>query len=275
MYSRRQFTLALAAILASPGISRAAEAVFRLGTLPVITTRTAFRLYQPMLEHLEKTLNRPLSLETPPNFRVLYQRIRENAFDLVVSPPHIARLAQVRLGWHPLVSCQPEHHSLLLTLAESGLERPEALRGGTLAILDRSALVVMIMLDALARRGLVAERDFKLIETRSYESSLLAVKQGVAQAMVARSQGFLSPTDRERARLLLEAGRLPGYVFLAAPATPEGLRQFLREQLLLFSRQPEAAPFLAKLGYASLAAADETTLQRLDIYLDATEQKLR
>ena len=133
---------------------------------------------------------------------------------------------------------QPEHQSVLLAQEGRGPANLQALRGGTIAVLDNSALVAMIMMDALAKQGLQMNRDFKVIETRSYESSQLAVKQGVAQAMVFRSQGFIDPNARDQFKILFEAGVLPGYVIIAAPNTAKAKLQKLRTQLLQFGRTP-------------------------------------
>jgi phosphonate transport system substrate-binding protein len=277
MFSRRLFVEAsLGMVLLGSRVSvLAAEKSMRLGALPVVSTRTAYDIYHPLLEHLEKSFGLAVHLETPPNFKGMYQRIQENAFDLLVSPPHIARLAQKRLGWHPLAMCLPEHRSVLMVMEGKGPAHLKTLRGGTIAVLDNSALVVMIMMEALSKKGLIVDRDFKVIETRSYESSQLAVKQGVAQAMVARSQGFIDSNTRDSMKILFEAGALPGYVFVAAPATPKDQLQKLQAQLLSFCGKPEAKPFLEKLGYDSVVAATEESMRRLDPYLAATESKLK
>jgi phosphonate transport system substrate-binding protein len=228
------------------------------------------------MTHLQKNLGLSnIVLETPPNFKGMYQRIQENGFDLLISPPHIARLAQKRLGWHPLVMLQAEHHSVLLAQESNGPANLEALRGGTIAVLDNSALVVMIMMEALAKKGLLMNRDFKVIETRSYDSSQIAVKQGVAQAMVFRSQGFLDANARDHFKVLFAAGALPGYVIIAAPRTPKVQLQALRSQLLAFGKMPEAKQFLEKLGYEGIATVTEDAMQRLDPYLEQTEARLK
>jgi phosphonate transport system substrate-binding protein len=246
----------------------------RLGTLPVISTRTAYEIYQPLINYLAKGQQRPVELETPPDFKSMYRRIREGGFDLLVSPPHIARLAQKRFGWQPVVSCQPEHKSVLLVMDAGGASDLEGLKGKTIAVLDKSALVVMIMMNALAKHGLAEDRDFKVMETRSYESSQIAVKQGVAQAMVSRNQGFIDPNDRDRMRVLFEAGILPGYVFIASPAISRSKVQALRRDLLSFVNTPEARPFTKKLGYEGFATVTEEGMRQLDPYLEATEAML-
>ena len=247
----------------------------RLGTLPVVSTRTAYEIYQPLISRLESLMKRTVELETPANFRTMYQRIRENGFDILVSPPHIARLAQQRLGWQPLVMCQPEHSSVLMVMEANGPRSVEELRGKTIAILDRSALVVMIMMEALAKKGLVIERDFNIMETRNYESSQIAVRQGIAQAMVARSQGFIEANERDRMKVLFEAGALPGYVMIAAPSISKNDVQMLRKDLTAFGTTPEARGFLKKLGYDGLEPATEAAMKRLDPYLTATEASLK
>lgn len=282
MLKSRKFLAVVSAMLAlvfqAPvqAAEKSTETVLKLGTLPVVSTRTAYEIYQPLIDSLESGLGiSTVKLETPINFKSMYQRIQENGFDLLVSPPHIARLAQKNFGWHPLVMFQPEHQSVLLAQEGRGPANLQALRGGTIAVLDNSALVAMVMMDALAKQGLQMNRDFKVIETRSYESSQLAVKQGVAQAMVFRSQGFIDPNARDQFKILFEAGVLPGYVIIAAPNTAKAKLQKLRTQLLQFGRTPEAKPFLEKLGYDGLTPATDEAMRRLDPYLEATEAKLK
>ncbi|MFZ2268046.1 MAG: PhnD/SsuA/transferrin family substrate-binding protein [Azonexus sp.] len=278
MLKRRHFlqlSLAMATLGFHP-LAKAAGKPLRLGTLPVISIRTAYEIYRPLMEHLEKNLSlAPIQLEVPPHFKGMYQRIQDGGFDLLISPPHIARLAQKKLGWHPLVTFQPEHQSVLLANETDGPANLEALRGATIAVLDNSALVAMVMMDALAKKGLLANRDFKVIETRSYESSQIAVKQGVAQAMVFRSQGFIDPNARHRFKVLFEAGVLPGYVIIAAPGTNKLQLQKLRTQLLAFGKTPEARPFMEKMGYDNMTAASEEAMRRLDPFLEETELKLK
>jgi len=276
MLSRRQFirfSLSLS-ILGWNGFAMAKSSTMRLGTLPVVSIRRAYEIYSPLIDYFANKHNRTVSLETPPNFKGMYQRILKSDFDLLLSPPHIARLIQTKLGWHPLVMCRPGHHSELLVKDADGPKTIEELRGKTIAVLDSSALVVMIMMDALEKKGLNADRDFKVIETRSYESSELAVKQGIAQAMVARSQGILGLDDRNRMKTLFRAGALPGYVFVASPAVSRHQLQQLQKQLLTFAATPEAASFLDKLGYESLSIATESDMKQLDPYLKATENSL-
>ena len=278
MLKRRHFlklSLAMATLGLHP-LAKAANKPLRLGTLPVVSIRTAYEIYRPLIDHLEKSLAlATIQLEVPPHFKGMYQRIQEDGFDLLISPPHIARLAQKKLGWQPLVIFLPEHHSVLLANETDGPANLEALRGTTIAVLDNSALVVMVMMDALAKKGLLANRDFKIIETRSYESSQIAVKQGIAQAMVFRSQGFIDPNSRQRFKVLFEAGVLPGYVIIAAPGTNKVQLEKLRSQLLAFGKTQEARPFMEKLGYDSITTASEEAMRRLDPYIEETELKLK
>ena len=254
----------------------AAGKSIRLGTVPVVSTRTAYEIYAPLIEYLKTGLElSAIQLETPPNFKSMYQRIREDGFDLLISPPHIARLAQKRLGWHPLVMFQPEHQSVLLVQMSNGPSSLEALRGGTIALHDSSALVVMVMMEALSKKGLQVNRDFKIIETRSYESSQIAVKQGVAQAMIFRSQGFIDASMREHFKVIFEAGVLPGYVMIASPNTARQQLQKMRAQLLAFGNTPEAKLFLEKLGYDAMTSVTEDNMRRLDPFLEATESRLK
>lgn len=246
----------------------------RFGVLPVMSARASLETFQPLLDHLGRLGRQRPELITTPNFQELYRRISEGWFDFALIPPHMARLAQVDLGWQPMVSCAPDHRSQLLALEQGGPAGVEDLRGGGIAVLDRSALVVLIALEALRQRGLREGRDFSLLETRSYESSRLAVVQGRAQAFVSRSQGFFNEAQRDRFRILLDAGSLPGYVFAASPRLSPIARYHLAQHLLSFAATPEAAPLLARLGYQSMVATTGEGLRQLDPYLDSTRAAL-
>lgn len=275
MLTRRQL---IRTFLAGALLPRPAQATptdnLRFGVLPVMSARALLETFQPLLAHLEGPLRRRIELGTAPHFPGLYQRLREGQFDFALVPPHFARLAQAELGWSPLARCAPEHRCLLLVPEDSRLGRPEELRGGTLAILDRTALVALIAVEALRQRGLREGRDYALLETRGYESSRLSVQQGLAQAFVSRSQGFFKGDQRDRFRPLLDAGVIPGYVFLGSPRLDFPTRLRLIQLLLDFPRHPEATALLEKLGYQTIEPVTEADMRRLDPYLEATRGSL-
>lgn len=272
MISRRALLTGLLTGLLSPGIGTRlvlAAGALRLGILPVLNPRASLEVFQPLLDYLGKGAFARPELHTTPDFHVLYQRIRDGQFDLALVPPHLARLAQVDLGWHLLARCSPAHHALLLALEDTGPARIEDLRGGTIAVLDRSALVVLMVLEALAQRGMQEGRDFSLLETRNYESSRLSVTQGRAHAFVSRSKGFFEPQVRESLKTLLDAGTLPGYGFIATPRLSPISRYQLTQDLLSFAHTDAGQAMLSRLGYQTLEPGREDSLRQLDPYLDS------
>lgn len=271
MTTRRELLAGILTALLSPGIgprqAQAAEAL-RIGILPVLSPRASLEVFEPLRDYLGKAAQPRPELHTTPDFHVLYQRIRDGSFHLALVPPHMARLAQVDLGWHLLARCGPEHHALLLALEGGGPDRLEDLRGGTLAVHDRNALVVLMVLEALRQRGLQEGRDFSLLETRNYESSRLSVMQGRAHAFVSRSQGFFGQQQREPFKTLLDAGALPGYGFIATPRLSPINRYRLGQDLLSFAASPQGTAMLARLGYQTLEPGRDDSLRQLDPYLD-------
>jgi phosphonate transport system substrate-binding protein len=270
MLTRRELFAVALTTLFSPCIGPAralAAETLRIGILPVLSPRASLEVFQPLVDYLGKGAPQRPELHTTPDFQGLYERIRAGQFDLALVPPHMARLAQVDLGWHLLALCGPEHHALLMARDGTGPTRPEELRGGSIAVLDRSALVALMVLEALRQRGLQEGRDFSLLETRNYESSRLAVLQGHAQAFVSRSRGFFEPQQRESFNILLDAGALPGYGFIAAPRLPPITRYRLGQELLTFAASAQGSAMLAKLGYKTLETGRDDSLRHLDSYL--------
>lgn len=272
MITRRELLAAtLTALLALPtGVPQArAGATLRIGVLPVLNPRASMEVFLPLQDYLGRGPFMRPELYTTPDFHVLYERIHAGQFDLALAPPHLARLAQVDLGWHLLARCGPDQRALLLSLEDTGPANPEALRGGTIAVLDRGALVVHVVLEALGQRGLREGRDFSLLETRNYESSRLSVMQGRAHAFVSRSRGFFETRMREPFKTLLDAGAVPGYVFIASPRLPPVTRYQLAQDLISFAGTPAGQTMLAKLGYQTLGPNREDSLSQLDPYLDS------
>jgi ABC-type phosphate/phosphonate transport system substrate-binding protein len=268
---RRLFLAALAALLAGYAARpRAKDRALRLGVLPVLPVRQLFRRYLPFSSHLEWTLGRPVVLETAADFPAFYARLARGEFDLASFAPHMARLAQKDLGWIPLAQFKPDGDAVLLSLKDGGADSVDELHGKTIAVPDRTALVVLVTLDALGQRDLVEGRDFRLLETRNHLSALRALETGEAAAMISRGNGFLSPIDRSRLRVLLQVDGVAGWLVMAAPELDEALRGRVRQALMQFNSSPQSFLFFAEHGYNRLAPVSEEELRKLDSLVAAT-----
>jgi phosphonate transport system substrate-binding protein len=276
MTGRRHVLAAFAMLLAGrAGLAAANGPALLLGVLPVMPARHLVHRYLPLSSYLEGALGIPVAVETTHDFPAFYARLAEGGFDLAAFAPHIARLAQMDLGWIPLVQFKPDGSSQLVSLREGAIATLSGLRGKNISVLDRTALVVLVMLGALEQQGMNEGRDFTLVETRSHESAVRTLETGEAQAMITRGEGFLGLATRARLRVIHEVGGVPGWVVMAAPGLDPALRERARQALLKFNTSPQSFQFFSQHGYRFFAPAEENDLRAMDALVPVTRMLMK
>jgi phosphonate transport system substrate-binding protein len=71
-----------------------AAAVFTLGIIPAHSPRVLTERYEPLRAYLESRLKQPVRIESAADFARFQARTVRGEFDLTVTAPHFARLAQ-------------------------------------------------------------------------------------------------------------------------------------------------------------------------------------
>lgn len=241
----------------APAANAARELVF--GVMPYQGARTLLAYYQPLARHLEAGLGQPVRVVTAPDFKTFSQRLLAGEYDLVLAPAHVVRLAQKTLGWQPLACNQPDNDVLIVTRRDAPRNTLAALKGKTVATADRAMLFWLAAERRLAGAGLIAGRDYRVIETGGQASAVYAVVSGQADAAVITLAGaaMSPPQDLAQVRVLADVGAIPHLVYAARPGFSAAT---LRERLVRYS-----AP-----DFPRIAPASEKRLATLDVYLDAT-----
>lgn len=251
-------------LMLAPSSHAASELV--VGVLPYQPVRMLIISHTALATHLQQTLKRPVRLVTARDARVFGQRMLAGDYDLALAPAHLARLAQVDRGWHPLVRYVPDTPVLLLARQDDADARPAALQGRVLALADRDLLFALAGERWLAQQGLHADRDYTVLETGSHAGALHALASGRAD-MALGALGALQQArggDVRQTRIVRQVGSIPLPVFIARNDVPPRTRESLRRALL--AHQAHATPHAVAAGADDLAA--------MDGYLPLTRQRL-
>lgn len=238
------------------------------GVLPYLSTRILITTYSPLAAYLEHRLGRPVSLQTAPDFDTFTSRAFAGEYDLLLIAPHYARLAEVDYGYIPLLRHRNDIRCYLMVPREQPLASLEQLRGQTVAIHERSAMVPMLGLNWLAEKGLVAERDFRVVENVTQSSALQSVVSGKARAaIVSHSTVAQAPADlREATRIAGECPSAPGLALMAHNRLPPAERQRIKEVLNAFEQTPEGKVFFdisTHGGYREPTPADARLMDKV------------
>lgn len=232
---RRAFVLGAA--LGAAGLrAQAPPRNLRLGLVPYLSTRAMLGLYQPLRQHLEAELGRPVTLFTAADFRALAENTRSGEYALALLPAHFVRVAVEDWG-HTLVArtwSTSEVHLIARRNGPSAL--PDGLRGQRIAAIDPLSLTVLALSRWLAERGLVPGRDVTIDHVRSAGSAVIAVQRGEAVAMVGaigqlRDFGIGADADLVR---IATVGTIPTPAFVAHPTVPADEVAQWRRALLSF-----------------------------------------
>lgn len=257
------------------GMAFARQEALRVGIIPYLTPNVLISLFQPLRQHLEKELGRPVELYTATDVRSFARRTLKPDFDIVITAAHQARLAQLDGGYLPLARFTGPLHAAVVVAQNSPLTQLKDLRGRRVAITDRSILVNIVMSKTLADLKL-SEKDFDFVTVNSQNTAIISVAQGKSDAaIIAHFALDQSPEDQRQAvRVIYRSEVLPNVTLLASPKLDQALREKIGASLLGLAGSPEGADFLEKSRYQGIQKADADFMKKLDPYLKETRKQL-
>ncbi len=242
----------------------AADAALQVGVLPTLNTRQLLTNYQPLRIYLERELQRPVELFTAPDFKRFHQVTLTGDFDLVLTAPHLARLAQVDAGFQPLATYLSANRAVLITPKAKPIGKVGDLRGHNLAIFDPLALITLHAQEWLEEQGLMAGRDFQKTVFPSHVSVALAVQNGTSLLGVISPAGLkqLPPDTLEQIQVFKELPQIPALIWVMHPRMGKSDR--LQGALLRFADSPEGAQFYGGNAYKGMRPVTADELRLLD-----------
>ena len=238
-----------------------------LGIVPYLSTRNLLAIHQPLARSLEASLQQPVQIQTAPDYDTFVKRLVNGDFDLAIAPPHYARLAIREYGYQALLVHKAPIRGVLVTARQQPLSGADELRGKTIAIADRSALLVILGAAALADLGLREDKDYRFIEAPSHASALHSAVSGkAAAALVTQTALLLAPTELQREAVVWrELAQIPGQFYVAHNRLPDARQKLIKAALLAFERSVDGQAFFEKTrneGFREPTAADNSQLDR-------------
>lgn len=275
MNSWRICWLALLLCCGLIGSAVAQQEALRVGIIPYLTPNVLMSLFQPLRQHLEKDLGRPVELYTATDVRSFARRTLKPDFDIVITAAHQARLAQLDGGYQPLARFTGPLHAAVIVARNSPLQQLNDLRDRRIAITDRSILVNIVMTKTLADLKL-SDKDFDFVTVNSQNTGIISVAQGESEAaIIAHFALDQSPEDQRRAvRVIYRSDALPNVTLLGSSKLDAALTERIRASLLSLPNTPDGAAFLEKSRYQGIQKADEPFMKTLDPYLKETRKQL-
>jgi len=226
-----------------------------IGLMPYLSTRTLLANYQPIALALEQELQQPVQLVTAPDFDTYVKRVLDGDYDVALLAPHFARLAIRDYGYNALLMHKAPIRGVIVTARNKPLNNVDELRGQSIAIVDRSALLVIVGAVTLADEGLKEGSDYTFVETVSHSSALHNAASGKSRAaLISYSTLVLASAELQRdAVVWRELSSIPGQFYIAHNRVAAARQKQVKAALLAFEKTPDGQQFFEKTKHGGFA----------------------
>ncbi|MBI5752032.1 MAG: phosphate/phosphite/phosphonate ABC transporter substrate-binding protein [Hydrogenophilales bacterium] len=261
--------------LAAPAVQAADFRPLDMGVFPYLSTRALLDLYQPVRAYLAQEMGRPVNLFTAPNYKAYTDETQRGVYDIVVTPPHFARLAQRGAGYIPLAMYTRELRGMVVVARDSPIQGLPALKGKRIATPNQLALVTIMGRQLLRDSGLDAEGSASIRDVASHNNAVLAVQNGEVEAAIISSTALAQmPAELQNGvRVIAQTVPVPHVMYLAHPRLGQSIKH-IKAALLKFPETAAGRAFLHDAGFEGMRPIDEADLKSMDPYLKELKRLL-
>lgn len=250
---------------------------FEVAIFPYLSVHQLLELYEPLRQHLEQDLAKPVRLVTARDFSAFIQTTHQNPYPLLISAPHMARLAELEADYEAIVRPVVSLFPVVVIETDSGISSLSDLRGAMITTPYASAVITMMARELFLEAGLVEGVDVHFVHAGSHNNaveqllSLQEIKAAVVSnpafnSVYARYQGRVSRllVDRE------DRGLSP-VVYLAGRGVSAEKRAGLQQSLLRFANDTETGQaMMQRTGHQALRVFSQQDREHLDPFIPAT-----
>lgn len=257
MMSKLLRTLTLiASIWMSPYAHVNAQESILIGIAPHSSARMILESHASLSRFLETKLDRPVQIVTAPNFSEFTRRSLQGQYDLLITSPHLALLAQDHAGYAPLLTYTQGLETVLVARTETlPNKQPLSVIG-----LDPVSFVTLTGLHELKTRGLSKAEDIQIKYASASDSAALAVIQGKADVAIMSWPNYTKLNDdvKPQVNIAWRSEKKPSRIYLAKAGKGIDLITW-RNAIDAFTLSPEGKSHLEdnKLGEFRRTTTDD------------------
>jgi phosphonate transport system substrate-binding protein len=261
--------------LALPALPAASQekAPLVMGIHPYNSTLALVNTHRSLMQYLTKTLGRPVEFYTAPSFDGFTEALMAGRYDIVISPPHFAVLA-IEKQYLPLAHYRMRLEPILVVRADSRFHKAADFRGARIAMADKTAFIRIVVVKWLADQGMIAGKDYQILERPTHSAAISAAIIGEADAGLATFTTLRQiPADvQQQVRGLGIGIRFPHLFTLANKRLGEAEIARIRAALLAFPDTPEGKDFMEKTSFLGYEEATPEEIQSLKPYVEMYKQ---
>ena len=247
----------------------------KIGVVPNVSARIIAANYQPMLDYFRNELKREAEVSTGSNFANFHQRALNTEFDLMVTAPNLARVAELDHQWVPLAVFEPGVPGLLVGMSGRDHQLSQ-LKGKKLALANPQSLVALVGIDWLKSQGYRVGIDYQTLAVANDDSLGVVLKSEEAPfAMMSMGEfNSKSPEMKKMLSVITKFVQLPGFMFMASPKLSDAERAKMQQLIFNFPQSEQGKKFLALNSFTGIATPTQAQFALLDQYVEVTRKGL-
>jgi phosphonate transport system substrate-binding protein len=254
------FVLLIVTLLFSYTPANAQETIL-IGIAPHSSARIILESHASLSRFLEARFGQPVQIVTAPNFSEFTRRSLEGQYDLLITSPHLALLAQEHVGYIPLLTYTQGLETVLVSKTDVLPNKHPLLVTG----LDPVSFVTLTGLNELKERGLTVETGLQISYASASDSAALAVIQEKTDVAIMSWPNYTKLNDEIKKQVAVSwrSEPKPSRIYLAKAG--KGIDAAAWQGAInAFSTSPEGVAHLAdnKLAAFRPVTKDELTSVR-------------
>lgn len=256
-------------MLVLAGLSHAAEKMeLSLGLFPYVTPGQLIQFHIPLKNYLSQTLGMNINLVTAPDFESFMTSTEKGEYDIVLTAPHMGRLAEKRDGYHRLAMTGHHVQGLFLVKKDSAINSLEDLKDKKIMVAQRISVVYQMVLRTLAQKGLEDGKNVTIIETKTHNNALYAPLRDEADASVTGILLWetLGQEYKDKLKVIGSTNSVPGFVLMAHPRVTALIQKKLQRALFDFAKTTEGKAYFESTRLKAFLPIDNKTMKTLDPY---------
>jgi phosphonate transport system substrate-binding protein len=234
-----------------------------IGIIPEVNLVKQMDRYTPLIKYLTRKTGMEIIATPVSTYGRIYEKMRDNEIDAGFFGSFVYTMTRARIGIEPLVRPQKAngvstYAGMTFVRKDSGIRRPEDMRGKTIALVDPSTTGGYIaQKEYLDNHGIDLDRDLKIIWVGNHDEVVTTVMKGEAQIGGAKNN-VVNKIRKENAAFDKTLTILDETPKRQVPENTLAVRKGLKPEtvaklkntLLKMHQDPEGQRVLAKFGAA-------------------------
>ena len=246
----------------------------KLGVFPYFSAAQLVKLHKPLKTAIAKEIKKPLHMVTAPSFKTFKKNTAQGHYDLVVTAPHLGRLAQVQTGYQLLGFTSNTSYAVFAVQNKEANKQLSDFKGKTITLPPKAAIIHHLALAKLKEAGLTPGKDIQIHTTKSHNNAMISVIEEISPiaAFGKPTWAKFRPEGRDSISKISESERIPGFAILAHPRLGEKSIEKIKNTLLNFEKTEAGQMYFNKTGLRGFREASKRDLKQMDFYLKEIEK---